>query len=146
MPLDRVLLDSTIFIYAVGGDHPYREPCRQLVRDLRVSAFPGEVSVLAVEETLHQRTRRTGDRALAQEVVGSIPDLCTVHELTLADTQLGLRLYGESSWLNARDSMHAATALNRGIPMIVSPDSAFDDVAGLERLDPIEAVERIEAG
>jgi predicted nucleic acid-binding protein len=144
--LARVLLDSTIFIYAVGGEHHYRDPCRQLIRALRASAFPGEVSVLAVEETLHQRTRRTGDRVLAREIAESIPDLCTIHDLTIADTRLGLRLYGESRRLNARDAMHAATALNRGIPTIISPDSAFDDVAGLERLDPIEAADRLDPG
>ncbi len=39
--------------------------------------------------------------------------------------------------------MHAATALRRGIGVIVSTDRAFDGVSGLERLDPRDAVSRL---
>ncbi|MGH3922498.1 MAG: hypothetical protein ACRDTT_06450 [Pseudonocardiaceae bacterium] len=38
---------------------------------------------------------------------------------------------------------YAATALNRSIPAIVSPDPAFDDVPQLERLDPVQAAARL---
>ena len=41
--------------------------------------------------------------------------------------------------LQMRDAIHAATALNRGIDLILSPDTGFDDVEGLERLDPMDA-------
>jgi len=141
--LGRVLLDSAVFIYAVGVAHPYRDPCRQLLEALEAERFRGEASALAVEETLHQRARRTGDRESAQRVAGNIMTLCLVHDLTKADLGLGLRLFGTSARLNARDVLHAATALNRGIPAIVSPDQAFDDVPQLERLDPVQAAARL---
>lgn len=139
MTLDRALLDSAVFIYAVGVEHPYREPCRELLRALEAERFRGEASALAVEETLHQRARRTGDRKSAARVAGNIATLCPIHDLTKADVVLGLRLFGASNRLGARDALHAATALNRGIPTIVSPDAAFDDVPQLERVDPIGA-------
>ncbi len=141
--LDRVLLDSAIFIYAVGVAHPHREACRELLRALEADQFRGEASGLAVEETLHQRARRTGDRESAGRVAGNILILCTVHDLTRADLVLGLRLFANSTRLNARDALHAATAVNHGVPTIVSPDEAFDDVPQLERVDPLDAVERL---
>ena len=141
--LDRVLLDSAVFIYAVGVAHPYRDACRQLLQALEAQRYRGEASALAVEETLHQRIRRTGDRESAQRVARNVMMLCPVHDLTTADVALGLRLFGTSARLNARDVLHAATALNRGIPTIVSPDKAFDDVPQLERLDPTQAVARL---
>jgi len=48
-----------------------------------------------------------------------------------------------STRLSARDALHAATALNRGVPTIVSPDEAFDDVPQLERIDPLRAAARL---
>ncbi len=39
-----------------------------------------------------------------------------------------------------RDGIHAATALNHGIELVVSPDRAFDRVPGLRRVDPADAV------
>ncbi len=143
MSLDRVLLDSAVFIYAVGVAHPYRDSCRQLLEALEAERYRGEASALAVEETLHQRARRTGDRESARRVASSVMTLCAIHDLTTADVVLGLRLFGTSTRLNARDVLHAATALNRGIPTIVSPDKAFDDVPQLERVDPVQAAARL---
>jgi predicted nucleic acid-binding protein len=58
----------------------------------------------------------------------------------LGGLAVGMQLFKTAARLNARDALHAATALNRGIPTIISPDPAFDDVTGLQRLDPIKAV------
>lgn len=139
MSLGRVLLDTAVFSYAVGNDHHYREPCRSLLSALEAQTFGGEASILVVGETLHQRTRRTGDRNEACGIARSISALCPLHDLTQAELRLGLALFEESPRLNARDALHAATALNHAIDRIISPDRAFDDVRNLERLDPIAA-------
>mgnify|MGYP002633813073 CR=1 FL=1 len=38
--------------------------------------------------------------------------------------------------LSPRDALHAATALNNGITVIVSVDTELDHIEGLARLDP----------
>lgn len=141
--LGHVLLDSAVFIYAVGAEHAYQQPCRDLLTALATERYQGTASVLAVAEVLHQRARRTGDRGSARRVAGNIVDLCPLHEMTPADVMTGLRLYGIAPRLDARDALHAATAVNRGIPVIVSPDRAFDDVPDLQRLDPMDAAARL---
>lgn len=143
MEPERILLDSAIFIYAVGVEHPLRNPCRQLLEAVEADHYHGEASVLAVEETLRQRHRRTGDRESAQQVAASIMGLCRIDDLTRVDVELGLRLFGKSPRLHARDVLHAATAINREISTIVSPDRAFDDVLQLERLEPAAALARL---
>lgn len=139
MSLGRALLDAAVFIYAVGGPHVLREPCVALVRGLGDQRYRGEASVLAIQELLHQRARRTGDRAAARKAAQKAALTCPLHDLTFADLDLGVRLYGDSARLDAIDALHAATALNQGIPTIISPDPAFDDVSGLRRLDPAQA-------
>jgi predicted nucleic acid-binding protein len=66
-----------------------------------------------------------------------------LHDVTAADLRLALRLHADADGLDAADALHAATALNAGIDLLVSPDTAFDDVAGLTRLDPAEAAARL---
>ncbi len=39
--------------------------------------------------------------------------------------------------LDARDVVHVATCIHEGIPTIVSPDRAFDQVAEVRRIDPL---------
>jgi predicted nucleic acid-binding protein len=54
------------------------------------------------------------------------------------DTLLGLDLFEANSRLDARDAMFAAVALNHGIDVILATDRAFDEVRGLERIDPTD--------
>lgn len=42
-----------------------------------------------------------------------------------------------SPGLGPRDAFHAAHALAAGCPLIASPDTAFDEVPGLQRLAPL---------
>jgi predicted nucleic acid-binding protein len=63
--MKRFLYDTSIFVYALGGDHPYREPCREIVRRDAAGDLQGEASCDLLQELVHQRTRRTGDRAEA---------------------------------------------------------------------------------
>ena len=54
------------------------------------------------------------------------------------DALLGLDLFAGNPGLDARDAVFAAVALNRGIDAILATDAAFDDVDGLERIDPTD--------
>jgi len=63
--LRRFLYDTSIFIYAFGGDHPYRDPCREIVHRATAGVLQGEASVDLLQEFAHQRIRRTGERGSA---------------------------------------------------------------------------------
>jgi uncharacterized protein len=132
--LGRVLLDTAVFVYAVGVDHPLREPSRAIVRALSEQRLEGEASVELVQEFLHQRWRRTGDRAEATAQARHVAALCVLHDVGPDDLRLALQLFEAHDGLHARDAVHAATALNRGISTVLTPDTAFDAVPGLARL------------
>jgi uncharacterized protein len=138
--LGRSLLDTAVFVYAVGTTHPYRDACRRLLDPEVLPRYGGEASVQAIQELLHQRIRRTGDRPGSVAVARAMSTLCTLHELRADDLDLGLALFEQASRLTGRDALHAATAINRGIPTIISPGPDFDGLAQLRRIDPIEAV------
>lgn len=145
MSLGHVLLDTAVFVYAVGADHPYREPCVALLRSMGQGSFRGDANVLVIQELAHQRSRATGDRQAAQRTATDAAATCTVHDVTEADLALGLRLFAGTTGLHAADALHAATALTRGIPVIVSPDDAFDEVTGIARIDPVDAAAQLSA-
>ncbi len=92
---------------------------------------------------LHQRLRRTGDRPGAVAATRDVAKLVWLHPLEPADVQRGIDLFETHPNLDARDAVFAALALNRGIDAILSTDRAFDDVDGLERVDPAD-VPRVE--
>jgi predicted nucleic acid-binding protein len=143
--LTRFLYDTAVFVYAYGADHPYTEPCREIVDRAGDGDLRGEASADLVQEVLHQRARRTGDRRRAAREAGAAAELCDLHDVRPEDVVRALELFASTERLDARDAVFAAVALNRGIPAILSPDRAFDDVAGLVRVDPAdgEAVDRL---
>jgi len=134
----RFLYDTSIFVYALGGEHSYREPCREIVNKAAAGDLQGEASADLLQELLYQRTRRTGDRNGAAKATRHVSRLAWWHSVEPTDVQRGIDLFEFHESLNARDAVFAALAINRGIDAILATDRAFDEVAGLERIDPAD--------
>lgn len=127
-----VLVDTSVFAYALGGEHPLREPCRDFLRDARLSGLELHASVEMVQELTFHRMRRTDPATAAEQ--GRLAALsCIMHAFDERVLETALGLIGDGT-LRGRDAVHAATAARAGIGAIVSTDPAFDRV--LERLDP----------
>lgn len=132
----RFLYDTSIFSYALGGEHRYREPCREIVRLAAAGDLQGEASADLLQELAHQRLRRTGDRVAAANASRNVAKLVWLHQVEPGDVQRGIDLFENNPKLDARDAVFAALAFNRDIDTILSTDRAFDDLAGLTRIDP----------
>lgn len=134
----RFLYDTSIFVYALGGEHPYRGPCREIVRLAAAGDLQGEASADLLQELVHQRVRRTGDRLGAAKAARNVAALAWWHPVEPNDVQRGLDLFETHDELDARDAVFAALAINRGIDAILAMDQAFDEIDGLERIDPAD--------
>ena len=135
--MTRALLDANVFLYALGAEHPYREPCRGLLVRLARGEIDGEISVEILQEVVHVLRRRSRPAATdrARTIISSG---ITLHGFDPADLTVALTLLDQHPGLAARDAVHAATALNRDLKLIVSTDRAFDRIPGLERIDPAD--------
>jgi predicted nucleic acid-binding protein len=141
----RFLFDTGVFLYALGGEHHYREPCRALLREMKGGRLAGEASVELIHEFAYVRSRRRIARLDAVESARDVAGICTLHIVGPDDIERALDLWCEHERLDMRDAIFAAQALNRGIDAILSPDRGFDGITGLERIDPAdtEAVARL---
>ncbi len=134
----RFLYDTSIFVYALGREHPYKEPCREIVRSAAAGDLQGEASGDLLQELMHQRVRRTGDRHDAAMAARNIAKLAWWHPVEPNDVQRGIDLFEAHPGLDARDAVFAALAINRGIDAILTTDRAFDGIDELERIDPAD--------
>ena len=134
----RFLFDTGVFIYALGGAHPYREPCRVILREVQDSKLQAEASVELIHEFAYVRLRQVGSRADAVRSAHTIRRSCPLHVVEAHDIERALDLWREYERLDVRDAIFAAQALNRGIDAILSPDCDFDGIPGLERVDPAD--------
>jgi uncharacterized protein len=130
-----ILLDTTVLSYAVGIEHPLREPCRRLLRahaDARVQAA---TTIEVIQEFVHVRARRRSRAdavALARQYMAALSLLVT----SAADLDLALTLFEQQSSLGAFDSVLAAVAVTQRVEALVSADPAFGDVPNLRWVDP----------
>lgn len=133
----RLFLDTSVLLLAVGGDHPERSACRDIVTAIHAGQIDAHASVEAVQEYVHHRRRRSA-RTAVQEAV-SLRRMLTLHAFDEDVLDDALTLMATSA-VRGRDAVHAATALRHRFDEIVSADRDFDNVQGLTRVDPAEAL------
>lgn len=135
----RFLFDTGVFLYALGSEHHYREPCQEILREMRGGSLAGEASIELIHEFAYVRQRRVRARADVAHWARRIERSCPLHTVERTDIERALDLWCEHERLDMRDAIFAAQALNRDIDAILSPDRDFDGIPGLERIDPADA-------
>jgi predicted nucleic acid-binding protein len=133
-----VYADANVFLYAVGGPHPYRSECRRLVDMMGAGALLAQTSVETLQEVAHQRRRRKDPKAI--DHARAVANVCDVlHPLDGETMKAALDLIDASPKLLPRDAIHVATARAAGLTHILTADRDFDDIEGLVRVDPLDS-------
>jgi uncharacterized protein len=130
-----ILIDTTVLTYAVGVEHPLREPCRRLLRAHAGGSIEATTTVEVIQEFVHVRARRRSHADavnVARQYMAAFSLLATRAD----DLDLGLSIFEQQTVLGAFDCVLAAVALNRKIDVLVSADRAFGTLPTLRWVDP----------
>jgi predicted nucleic acid-binding protein len=131
-----IVLDTTILLYAVGAEHPNREPSRRVVAAITEGRVAASTTVEVIQEFGHVYSRRR-DRRAAVVVARRYAALLTpLLSATSEDLEDGLRIYERHPALGCFDSVLAACAIRADAEVFVSTDRGFGNVRGLRHLDP----------
>ena len=140
-----IFIDANIPIYAAGRPHPYREPCGAVLR-LVVDSPNSFVTDAEVVQELLRRYLSLDRFELGRRVIldFTLALRGQIEPLYVADVELAASLAGRHLGLSARDLAHLAVMQRLGVDRIVSADRGFDNISGIDRLDPrdIEAWQR----
>ena len=132
----RVFLDTNIFLYAAGSEHLLKVACGDILARVGDGDLDAVTSSEVVQELLYvlsRRNLRAEGLRLAAEVMDMFPELLPV---TGADMQRTCRLLEDHPELPVRDAVHCSVMAGRGITRIISADTHFDSVPGIQRIDP----------
>ncbi|CAN5744637.1 hypothetical protein BH23ACT4_BH23ACT4_03270 [soil metagenome] len=140
----KAFLDTSIFLYAVGSDHRYREPCRRILAGAGRGEFEAVVNIEVLQEYVHVRSRKGIERDTAALESTDIVSSCRVEDVSMATFQVALRIFVTTPAVGFRDALHAATAVSLLAEGVVSSDRGFDAVQGLTRYDPVDFAEELE--
>jgi uncharacterized protein len=130
-----IVLDTGVLSYAVGGEHPLREPSRRIVEAIRNGELVATTTPGVIQEFVGLRSRRLtriGAVALGRDYATLLAPLVTVEA---RDLDLGLRIFERSNALGTFDAVLAAVAVNRDAEALLSADRGYRSVRGVRHVD-----------
>ena len=121
-------------MYLVGAEHPNKTLAATVLQRLAIQGERLVTDAEVFQEILHRYSaiRRTEAIQPAFDVLHNVVDEVLAIDLACVEGAKSLLL--AYSGLSSRDAIHIATMKGRGISSIVSFDSGFDAVSGLNRL------------
>jgi uncharacterized protein len=129
-----ILLDSNVPMYLIGAAHPHKADAQRVLERL-VSARERLVSDAEVfQEILHRYIaidRRDAIQPAFDVLLKLVDEVLPIDQATV---QRAKDIVMGSRRLSARDALHVAVMEEHGIERILSFDTAFDGVPGIERL------------
>ena len=130
-------LDASVLMYAAGGPHPLREPCR-VALELAVTRKTRLVTSTEILQEILYRYFSIRRPHAARTVYRTATTLCA--EVLAIDVELtnrALELLLESPHLSPRDAIHVATMEAQQLRRILTTDRDFDSI---ERVDPVDFI------
>jgi predicted nucleic acid-binding protein len=130
-------IDSNVFLYPVlyqAETQPKAKKAKEVLLKIENGSLSACTSTLTWDEVVWVTTRvisRNEGITQGQKLLG-FPSLefITVDESVLAQAQGLMNKYK----LSPRDSIHAASALNRRIKTVISDDEDFDQIKEIKRI------------
>jgi predicted nucleic acid-binding protein len=130
-----ILLDTNVLMYAVGGEHPLRDPCRRLLDAQRRGQVELMITLEVLQEFAYGRARRR-PRDRTALLARLFAESLTLVETSMDDLDHGLELFVDHPRLSVIDGVLAAVALRHDAEALVSADRAFRRITDLRHVDP----------
>lgn len=123
-----ILIDSDIFMYAAGAEHPHKKPSLTFLERVARGDIEAAVDAEVLQEILHRfRTiNRWRDGRHVYDLARRIVEVVGAARALLD---------GDDR-LIARDALHVAVASLHAADAICSYDRDFDGIEGIRRIEP----------
>ncbi len=129
-----IFVDSNVPMYLIGADTSRKAAARRLLERAIVDDEPLATDVEVLQEVLHRYLVIEQHEAIgpAWEAIVGVVDV--IHPVEVEDVSRARRLIAAATSLSARDALHVAVMQRYGITRILSFDTGFDGIMGIERL------------
>jgi predicted nucleic acid-binding protein len=129
-----IFVDSNIPMYLVGADHPNKVAARMLLERAVVANEPMATDAEVLQELLHRYAAIGRRDAIDPAWAALLGVVDVVHAIEVDDVERARRLLAVAPRLSARDAVHVAVMQRRGISRILTFDTGFDGILGIERI------------
>lgn len=120
-----IFVDTNVFMYAVGREHPLRDPARKFFAQAKAEGTPLCSSAEVLQELMHAfiSTSRLERLEVAMRLASDAT--AKIWSIEAADVQLAHTLMPRYAGLSARDLVHLASCRRRDVRTIKTWDRAL---------------------
>jgi predicted nucleic acid-binding protein len=129
-----IFIDSNVPMYLVGGPHPHKVDAQRMLERAIAERQRLVSDVEVFQEILHRYVaidRRDAIQPAFDALLGVVDEVFPVE---LADIERAKDLLYGTPQLSARDALHVAVMTRRRVRNIITFNSGFDGIPGIERL------------
>ncbi len=137
-----MFLDANLFVYAQIDNTEKGRAAREIIERIINKNVKCAVSVLILDEVVWA-VRKFSNYSNAIDYYEKIAELPNLEILSVSSSLITTVAKHMRSGLKPRDAIHMATMSEYGIFTIISDDSDFDKVDGIEKLDFSCALEKL---
>jgi hypothetical protein len=121
-------VDTNVFMYAVGREHPLREPARSFFIEQAETGGVLVTSAEVMQELLHAYLPPQRLETLDAAMLLARSRMARVWPVEFADVELARTLVGRYAALRARDLLHVACCMRHDVDRIMTFDRALSAV------------------
>lgn len=129
-----VFVASNIPMYLVGSEHPNKPRAQHALEKALVAGESLVTDTEVLQEILHRYVaieRRDAIQPAFEAVLGVVDE---VYSVQLGDALRARDIILSRSGLSARDALHVAVMERHSVVQILTFDTGFDNVPGIERV------------
>ncbi|MGH7881891.1 MAG: type II toxin-antitoxin system VapC family toxin [Candidatus Dormibacteraceae bacterium] len=136
----RFFVDANIVIYSAVTSSEYHEACVEIIQAIGAGRADGRLSTAVLEEIWHLESigKVTGIEGVTRQAYAMFTPLISITDETFYRA-LKLDIKG----LGTNDRIHVGACFTNNIDTICSADVGFDNVPGLQRIDPLDRKKRL---
>ncbi len=136
--MNRVFLDTAIPMYAAGKESPYKKKCIDILEKVAKEELVGVTDVEVFQEILY-RFFAIRKLEMGYEIFSNFKLIASeVLPVHAQDVYLAKELSEKYPRIPPRDLLHVAVMANNNIKTICSPDTDFDAMSEITRIDPLK--------
>lgn len=132
-----IFIDANIVMYAVGRPHKYKEACARIIVSISEGKIPAVTDSEILQEILYRywyiRELEKGLQVF-EDFQNLVPKIFPIGREDLVESAEILR---KNIPISPRDALHAAVMRKNGVNSILSSDTHFDLIPGIQRKDPL---------
>lgn len=139
----RIFLDTSIFMYARGKEHPLKAPCSKIILQIgdtgEIGTYGSPVINTEVFQEILYRYSMIGKRETGISVCRDIKALGTdILPVAPGDVDYIIDLFEKYKKKNIppRDLIHSAVMLNNSVSRIITTDKHFDSIKEVTCISP----------